>query len=362
MSLVSVLEGHFEAIRGVIVTLDASSLQGLEAARLVEVFASTEKACAAGKALCAKRVEETGHFEAAGHLDAPSFLAAVSGETKRQARELLETAGELRRLPGLDESFRSGELSGRQAREIARAGAIDARAEGELLEKARSGSLHELVEACANLRATFLSKEDDERRHVRLRARRGLFSFTDESGGLSGRFCLAPEDGAVVIGRLESIAERLFKEARRNGDKESHASLLADALVALARGDGEGVGPPSYSVLMRIDLEALARGQLRAGEESMIEGAGHVPVSVVQSYLDEAKLRLVVTKGEDVTSVFSFARTIPAALKTALVARDRTCVVPGCSSSFHLEIDHIQEFARGGPTALWNLCRLCKLC
>jgi 5-methylcytosine-specific restriction endonuclease McrA len=35
-------------------------------------------------------------------------------------------------------------------------------------------------------------------------------------------------------------------------------------------------------------------------------------------------------------------------------------VVPGCTSTFHLEIDHIVEFAKGGKTMLSNLCLLCR--
>jgi len=111
---------------------------------------------------------------------------------------------------------------------------------------------------------------------------------------------------------------------------------------------------------MRIDLEALVRGSLLPGEECSIDGTGHVPVSVVQRYLDIAQVHLAVTKGVDVVSIFSFSRTIPAALRRALEVRDRTCVVPGCQSTFHLEIDHVHEYGKRGPTALSNLCRLCR--
>ena len=48
-----------------------------------------------------------------------------------------------------------------------------------------------------------------------------------------------------------------------------------------------------------------------------------------------------------------------ARLRTALVARDRTCVVPGCGVSWGLEIDHVVPFAEGGPTSLDNLALLC---
>jgi hypothetical protein len=115
---------------------------------------------------------------------------------------------------------------------------------------------------------------------------------------------------------------------------------------------------PDYSIIMRIDLEALARGHLRPGEESSIDGVGHVPVSVIQSYLDKAKVRLVVTDGIEVKSIFSFKRNIGPALDTALHHRDRSCVVPGCNATFRLERDHVREFSKGGPTSLENLALL----
>jgi hypothetical protein len=110
---------------------------------------------------------------------------------------------------------------------------------------------------------------------------------------------------------------------------------------------------------MRIDLQALVRGHLLPGEECSIDGVGHVPISVVQLYLDVAKIRLVVTDGVEIRSIFSFKRTIGPALDTALHHRDRTCVVPGCTSTFHLERDHVREFAKKGPTTLSNLVLLC---
>ncbi|HEV3264227.1 MAG TPA: HNH endonuclease signature motif containing protein, partial [Acidimicrobiales bacterium] len=39
---------------------------------------------------------------------------------------------------------------------------------------------------------------------------------------------------------------------------------------------------------------------------------------------------------------------------------DATCVVPGCDAVTGLEIDHrIVEVRDNGPTALWNLAKLC---
>ncbi|MBK7537390.1 MAG: DUF222 domain-containing protein [Myxococcales bacterium] len=54
-------------------------------------------------------------------------------------------------------------------------------------------------------------------------------------------------------------------------------------------------------------------------------------------------------------------RTIPAALKRALLLRDRTCRFPGCDHRLFLEGHHLQHWADGGETSLPNLALLCSL-
>ena len=60
-------------------------------------------------------------------------------------------------------------------------------------------------------------------------------------------------------------------------------------------------------------------------------------------------------------SVGRKTRTIPAALKRALLLRDRTCRFPGCDHRLFLEGHHLQHWADGGETKLPNLALLCSL-
>ncbi len=53
-------------------------------------------------------------------------------------------------------------------------------------------------------------------------------------------------------------------------------------------------------------------------------------------------------------------RTIPAAIKRALLLRDRTCRFPGCTHSRYVDGHHIAHWANGGKTALSNLMLLCS--
>jgi len=145
---------------------------------------------------------------------------------------------------------------------------------------------------------------------------------------------------------------------------ESQAAYEADALVALVTGDyrlatfhGQvGGRQRSANVVYHVNLEALRRGRLEAGEVCEVPGVGPVPLATIENVVGDALAKLVIGNGVDVTTVCHLGRTVPAHVETALEARDRACVVPGCDVTLSLEIDHWKvPFAAGGPTALWNL-------
>ena len=109
-----------------------------------------------------------------------------------------------------------------------------------------------------------------------------------------------------------------------------------------------------------MDHAALARGHVTGGEVCEIPGVGPIPVAAARRLASDAILTAVVTDGTDVTAVAHLGRTIPARLRTAVEARDPTCVVPGCDVRVGLEIDHRIPVTDGGPTALDNLAKLCR--
>jgi hypothetical protein len=117
----------------------------------------------------------------------------------------------------------------------------------------------------------------------------------------------------------------------------------------------------SHSVILRVDLAALRRGELGQGEVCEIPGVGPVPLAVARQLLGDAFLKLVITDGVDVQSVCHIGRHVSAFIDTALSERDPVCVVPGCEVASFLERDHWrEEYAKGGPTDLPNLCLVCR--
>lgn len=117
--------------------------------------------------------------------------------------------------------------------------------------------------------------------------------------------------------------------------------------------------PPTCSVMVRVDLDALLRGTTLPGETCEIDNFGPIPVTMARNMANDSFLRFVFYQAGDIRAVSHFGRTINRHLRTALAHRDGHCVIPGCGVSYGLEIDHIQGFAQGGPTELGNLALLC---
>ncbi len=113
------------------------------------------------------------------------------------------------------------------------------------------------------------------------------------------------------------------------------------------------------TIVVRVDHRAFARGDTRPGEVCEVVGVGPVPVAVAQRLADDAIMKALITDGTDVRSISHLGRTIPARLRSALEELQPECVIAGCHVDRHLEIDHNTPVEEGGPTALWNLNRVC---
>ncbi|HEX3980198.1 MAG TPA: HNH endonuclease signature motif containing protein, partial [Acidimicrobiales bacterium] len=118
--------------------------------------------------------------------------------------------------------------------------------------------------------------------------------------------------------------------------------------------------PPDCTAIVRVELAALLRGTAEPGEICEIDGQGPIPVELARGLLTDSNLTILFHEAGDIRAVSHLGRTINATLRTALVYRDRTCVVPGCGVGVGLEIDHVHEFHLGGPTQLDNLALLCR--
>jgi hypothetical protein len=367
-------------------------VSGPDAAIMAELFAQVERSAAAGKALYARKVAESGAYGASGHRDAAGWLADVSGESRGHALGMLATAELACQVPEVQRAFCNGDLSGAQAKVIGEAAALDPSATEDLLHAADSESFATVAAMAARVIRKARSEEDLEREEARVHTNRYCRTFSPRDGGLRIEALLTKQAGARLVSRLDQMTEVLFTESMGSDNPASHEHCRADALVELVgghdpsrhrtpgksrgapsgggqgssggpscdRGPGLGKSGPNAHVVVRVDAGALRRGWVEGSEICEIPGIGAVPVATARQILGDAFFNILVTDGVDVRCVTGTKRTIPTPLRVALSERDPTCVVPGCGVARHLEIDHWQrDYSMDGPTCLDNLARLC---
>ena len=396
-----------DLLAGVVSTLDPGRLTGRDAALLYRMFAAVERLAMAGKTLLAPRIDESGVWRDGGHRSPAVMLAELEGVPTGQARNTLEVGRRLPDLPGTEEALRSGALSGPKAVELSGAAVLDPGNEGVLLAGAADQPLQKIRERCQRARST-AERHDPVAAVRRIHAARSFASWTDADGA----FCYQGKDtadrGARIleqmqhtVGRLRAAANERTPSTPGGADRapvvEPDRALRADAFYLLLTGrslpggppgatpagrplppattaegptpDGPGSerpgaddlidGPPTCSVMVRVDLDALLRGDVAPGEVCDIDNQGPIPVAMARDLASDSFLRIVFHQAGDIRAVSHFGRTVNRRLRTALVHRDRCCVVPGCGVPFGLEIDHVVPFAEGGPTELDNLALLC---
>lgn len=183
--------------------------------------------------------------------------------------------------------------------------------------------------------------------------------LSDGTAVLSGLH-LSPERAAAAAARVDALAWA----AKRDGDGRSLDQLRADTFLDLLEGvhTGHAAGAARGSVELNVPLTTLMGLAEHPGE---LGGWGPVVADVarqVAAQQRQARWRVSVTdqSGRLIHNVATRRR--PRTGDAEFVkARDRTCRAPGCRvPARHTDLDHIRDWARGGPTARANLGALCR--
>jgi hypothetical protein len=361
--------------------------------------------------------DRRGVWAAQGCRSAAHWLNWRVGTSLWAAREQVRVGRALRDLPKITEAFRAGEISYSKVRAVTRIAtpAID----GLLVEWARSATASQLETIVREQRrATGVAEtEAAQARH----ARRYLRSYTDDDGMVVIRARLSPEDGAVVMAAIEAAhqavdsagpgadvsagtleltagraatggghsdatgvsAETLSgtREARSDASSDVSAetsewaevfydgplhageSKAADGLVdvcrqVLATGVDDGHGRrPAVGVLVHVDQAVLA-DPASAGC-CHVDGVGAIAAHSARRLACDAAVATLLYRPDGAVEPRGATRTIPGSMRRAILARDRHCRFPGCSTRCHLHVHHVVHWASGGPTTLSNLVILC---
>jgi hypothetical protein len=343
---------------------DVSEFAGLSLEELEDELASFAAHLAAGMCRWLAVVAELDRrIGSTAWRSSAEWIAYRCALTPRAAREHVRVARALPALPAIREAFARGELSYAKVRALTRV--ATAESEAGLLP------LAEVLTAAQLERALRVYRRVSTREARELQDYEELIWYWDEDGALVIRGRLAPEDGALFLKALEASRERLWRSNQPDEERGSaepppddppHRPSNVDALVALSDSalalEAGRTGGDRYQVVIHIEQTALS-GEAGEGGCMLDDGPALAPETARRLACDAAVVTLYERAGEPL-SVGRKTRTIPPALRRALLTRDHGCRFPGCDNHRYVDAHHIQHWAQGGETALPNLLLLCR--
>jgi len=353
----STLSGLKEQILVFAAGFDAGELAPSELDEALSCAGAIEKAASTIGALIAARLAKVGKAGTA-RRQAARRLAQASGTSLRDAEEAIEAAEKMASQPDLEAAARQGKLSRAQVGIVSAVAGANPAAVGALVDKAVVGTLSELAGEAARARAAGI---DPAKRHEELRRARSLRSYTDSFGLWHLHAQGLPEQGAKIMAALQPTTDRLFGQARRQGERELPEAYAFDALVELAT--SAGGGEPPAEVAFRVDVEALFRGYPADGEVMEVAGLGPVSSQAVKDLLEHGTpfLKAILTRGADVVGVAHLGRRPNSHQASALDWLYPTCAAQGCGvRTDWCETDHRKPWAETHFTLLALLDRLCR--
>jgi hypothetical protein len=304
-----------------------------------------------------------------GHLSVASWMVARHGVAPSTAAGHVRMARALEQMPVTADALASGEVSSAAVSLLA--SAQDAapeqfeRAEGALVDAARSLPVMKLRDAVARWRETANAEraaEDEERRFERRRL--DLSATLEGMVRLDGE--LDPVTGQTVITALRAVEDADVRAREGSGAEDSRtpAQRRADALGEVCRQWLDLAERPVVSgerphVVVTMDLESL-EGRVRRRCE--LEDAGPITSETARRWACDANVTRVITDAaSQPLDVGRKTKVVPPALRRAVAVRDGGCVFPGCGRpSSWCDAHHVRHWADGGSTSLANLVLLCR--
>ena len=195
----------------------------------------------------------------------------------------------------------------------------------------------------------------------RAHERRRLSLNEDRDGLFILDGLLDPEGGLTLKTALEALLGPKAKDDRR-----SAVQRRADALTELARRQLQGtrglpeVGGQRPHLTLMATVEALQG--LEGAAPARLEGVFPVPEETARRLSCDAAVTPLLLDGEgNHLDLGRTVRTVPPALRRALVARDRGCRFPDCDRPPEwCEGHHLDFWIDGGETNKDNVLLLCS--
>jgi hypothetical protein len=355
-------------LRSAIESLRAESLTELSDARIEEDFGELQRAVELLEAERLRRLAEIDRrrlYERDGHLSAAAWLATRFKVAWGAAREHVQIARALEQMPETRNALDAGDVSMSAARILVSAHDVDPsafeRCEAQLVEAARIHSMHDLQRVAAYWRQQ-VEHDRDLRGEDAAQARRRLHASVSFLGMVRVDGHLDPETGETLLTALRAVLDAESRSGR--ADDRTPAQRRADALGEICRqwldgSDRPNVGGELPHVTVTVEADALMRPE---GVVAELDHVGPVSFETARRLACDASVRRVVlSPRSEPLDVGRRTPVVSAAMRRAVIVRDRHCRFPGCDRpQSWCDAHHIVHWAEGGPTAVGNLILLCR--
>jgi Domain of unknown function (DUF222) len=278
--------------------------------------------------------------------------------TAGAARERVSVARRLDEVPETAVAFAAGEIGYGHVRQLSAAAAAvnsDVWAESEpvLVDAARTLDPRGLTKVLAHWRhavdpEAFVAAEADAHERRRFDISETFEAMTVLDGQLAG------VDGAIVRSAIDAYEKPLPDDARTPTQRRADA-LVALARQALDRGELATTGGERPHLNVLVSLETLeGRARARGAE---LDWGGVISGEAARRLACDCGVSRIITAGKsEPLDVGRRMRTPSAALRRAVIARDRHCVEAGCDRPpGWCQVHHKKHWVDGGATRLEDL-------
>jgi hypothetical protein len=295
------------------------------------------------------------------------WVSWKAGVSAHRAGGLAQIARRLHELPACFALFEAGRLTEDAMVRIARR--VPASHDEAVAAQAPTLLISQLERALAILPP--LDEPEPDRLAQRLRRR--FETWTEDGGWLGGRFCLPPDEGAVLRNGLAAARDAEFRD--RQGlepdsslDEVSESARTtkvtwADALVRMASEAADSLdaelqrtGRRGHRNQIVLHHDVDPAGHLGPGQLHL----GPVVPGVISRFLAcDAEVMVASYRMGQLIGIHPTERTVSRALRRAIERRDQGCSHPLCTQRRFLHIHHLRHWEDGGETVPWNLLCLC---
>jgi hypothetical protein len=376
-------EGAIVDLRSVVEAFRSEEIARLPDARIEEDFEEMQTTVEALEAEQLRRLAEIHRrrlFERDGHLSATAWLARRFRVSWGEARRAVTTARGLDRMHHARRALDEGAITLSGVHVLAEARDAEPEAftiaEPFLVDAAARHSVQDLRRVVVHWRHVVAAQRaGSDGLDVAQRARRRLHASVSLAGMVRLDGDLDPETGEAVLTALSAV---LDAEARSDGaaDDRAPAQRRADALGEICRAwldrpDRPEIAGERPHLSITVPLQVLRSRASSGGAERAVVGSTgtpsleHVgPIDAATSRrlaCDASVTRIVLGPRSEPLDVGRKTAVVPAAIRRAVVARDRRCRFPGCDRpQTWCDAHHVTHWADGGRTSVDNLVLLCR--